>query len=119
MRVEAGLVARHRPRACAFPPRVTMTIVTPWEAFVTPPEADSPAKRRAAYRAWLSPRLVRACCPSPSCSRHGAGLLRIHQVRDRAAWSQRAGDDQRVLIARAICTICAATHTLLPECLAP
>jgi hypothetical protein len=96
-----------------------MTIVTPWEAFVTPPEADSPAKRRAAYRAWLSPRLVSACCPSPSCSLKGAGPLRIHQVRDRAAWSKRAGDAQRVLIARAICTLCAATHTLLPECLAP
>ncbi len=102
-----------------LPPWVTMQIVTPWGNPVTPPEADTPAQRRAAFRAWARPRLLEVCCPSRACPRPGAGSLQLHQVRSRAAWSPAPEDDQRVLIARAICTICQATHTLLPDFLAP
>ena len=96
-----------------------MQIVTPWEDPVTPPEADTPAKRRAAFRAWARPLLLEVFCPSSACPLKGAAPLKLHQVRSRAAWSPDPEDDQRVLIARAICTICQATHTLLLDFLAP
>jgi len=116
---EAGCVDASPASCVRLPPWVTMQIVTPWEDPVTPPEADTPAKRRAAFRAWARPLLLEVFCPSSACPLKGAAPLKLHQVRSRAAWSPDPEDDQRVLIARAICTICQATHTLLLDFLAP
>lgn len=112
--MEAGLVARRRLRAFAFPPGSTMLIVAPL--------ARSVEEYRQHFHELVTAQLRVTCCPNPSCSLKGAGPLTLHQVRDRAAWETDARterDAHRVPVARLKCAACETTHTLLPDFLAP
>lgn len=114
MCVEAGLVARRRPRAGAFPPGSTMQIVAPM--------ARSVEEYRQHFPTLVAAQLRVTCCPTPTCPLKGRGPLTLHQVRDRAAWETRERperDAHRVPVARLQCVACGATHTLLPDFLAP